>query len=68
MNEMGQESPKERENKPNDSNGLWELSKRKVYDGPKRGSTSTSQMITWQKQWGDMAEVSADPQRGQGLD
>ena len=58
---MGQGSPKQREYKPNDSIGPLELSKKKVYSKPKRGPASTSQMITWQKQWGDIAKVSADP-------
>ena len=61
MDEMGQESPKQREYKPNDSIGLWELSRRKVYSKPKKGPASTSQMIIWQKQRGDMAKVLADP-------
>jgi len=68
MDEMDQESPKQREYKPNDSVGLWELSIRKVYNKPKKGPASTSEMITWQKQQGDMAKVSANPQRRQGLD
>ena len=63
-NKMGQGSPKQREYKPNNSTGLLELSRRKVYSRPKGGLVSTSQIITWQKQRGDMAEVSVDPQRG----
>ena len=49
-NKMGQGSPKQRGNKPNGSTGLQELSKWKVYNRPKRGPASISQMITWQKQ------------------
>ena len=68
-NKMGQKSPKgmkwakeaQHEYKPNDSTGLQELSRRKVYSRPERGLASTSQMITWQKQRGDMAKVLADP-------
>ena len=63
-NKMGQGSPKQHEYKPNHSTGLLELSRRKVYSRPKGGLVSTSQIITWQKQRGDMTEVSTDPQRG----
>ena len=62
-NKMGQGSPKQREYKPNNSTGLLELSRRKLYNRPKRGPTNTSQMITWQKQRGNMAKVLANPQR-----
>ena len=47
--EMDQGSPKQCEYKPNDSIGLLELSRRKIYNRPKRGPASTSQMKTWQK-------------------
>ena len=47
--EMDQGSPKQCEYKPNDSTGLLELSRRKIYSRPKRGLASTSQMKTWQK-------------------
>ena len=47
--EMDQGSPKQCEYKPNDSTGLLELSRRKIYSRPKRGPASTSQMKTWQK-------------------
>ena len=60
-NKMGQGSPKQCEYKRNNSTRLLELSRGKVYSKPKRGLASTSQMITWQKQWGNMAKVLADP-------
>ena len=60
-NKMGQGSPKQCEYKHNNSTRLLELSRGKVYSKPKRGLASTSQMITWQKQWGNMAKVLADP-------
>ena len=41
-NKMGQGSPKQCEYKSNDSIGLLELSRRKVYSRPKRGPISTS--------------------------
>ena len=47
--EMDQGSPKQCEYKPNDSTGLLELSRRKIYTRPKRGLANTSQMKTWQK-------------------
>ena len=48
-NKMGQKSPKQCEYMLNDSTGLLELSRRKEYSRPKRGTASISQMITWQK-------------------
>ena len=62
--EMGQGSPKQHEYKPNDSTRLLELSRRKAYNRPKRGPTSTSQIITWLEQRGGMARVLINPQRG----
>ena len=38
------------------------LNKGKVHDRPKGGSTSTSQMITWQKQWSGMVGILVNPQ------
>ena len=61
---MGQGSPKQYEYKPNDSTGLLELSRRKAYSRPKRGSASTSKILTCQEQRGGMVGVSIDPQRG----
>ena len=56
-NKMGQGSPKamkrvkEAQNSmstsPMNNAGLLELSKRKAYSRPKRGPTSTSQIIAW---------------------
>ena len=63
MDEMGRGSPKQCEYKPNNSTGLLELSRRKVYSRPKRGLASTSQIITWHKQQDDIAKVSTNPQK-----
>ena len=61
---MGQGSPKQHEYKPKDSTRLLELSRRKAYSKPKRGSTSTSQILTCQEQRGGMVGVSIDSQKG----
>ena len=62
--EMVHRSPKQHENKPNDNDGLLELSRRKAYRRPKRGPVSTSQIIAWQERQDGMVGVSTDPQRG----
>ena len=40
----------------------------KMRGRPKGGLVSTNQNATWRRQWGDVTEVSANPQRRQGLD
>ena len=42
--------------------GQCELNKRKVHGRPKRSPASTSQVVTWQKQWNDMARTLVNPQ------
>ena len=46
---------------PAENNEQRELNKRKVHGRPKKGPASTSRVVTWQKQWNDVAGTLDDP-------